>query len=261
MFTVALIGPDGAGKTTVGQLLHDRLPAPVRYLYMGVSTDSSNVMLPTTRLMHKLKRMAGGKPDVAGPPDPNRVKAKPKGLVKRTVSEVRAVLRLVNRLTEEWYRQWLTWQYQRQGNIVLFDRHFFTDYFAYDIVDNGQPRTFTQRIHGFVLNHIYPKPHMIIYLDAPGAVLYARKGEGSIEALERRRLDYFQIGEYVPYFAAVDATQPLEMVVDEVTKLIWDFYETRAKSGKSGAKPATNKGTAALNSPFLAGKEQGESAQ
>ena len=51
MTTVALIGPDGAGKTTVARKLADVLPVPVRYLYMGVSTDSSNVMLPTTRII------------------------------------------------------------------------------------------------------------------------------------------------------------------------------------------------------------------
>lgn len=230
MFTVALIGPDGAGKTTVGQQLKDRLPLPVKYIYMGVSTDSSNVMLPTTRLIHMLKRATGGKPDVAGPPDPNRVKKKPKGLIKRTMAEGRALLRLANRLSEEWYRQGLTWNYQRQGNIVLFDRHFFTDYYAYDIADAGKQRDLTQRIHGFMLKHVYPKPDLVIYLDAPGAVLFARKGEGSIEALERRRQDYLQLRDQVEHFAVVDATQPQEKVVQDVVALIWQFYQTETKS-------------------------------
>lgn len=232
MFTVALIGPDGAGKTTVGRQLEHRLPLPVKYIYMGVSTDSSNVMLPTTRLMHMLKRAAGGKADVAGPPDPNRIKKKPKGLVKRTLAEGRAVLRLFNRLSEEWYRQGLTWNYQRQGNIVLFDRHFFTDYYAYDIADAGKQRDLTQRIHGFMLKHIYPKPDLVIYLDAPGAVLFARKGEGSIEALERRRQDYLQLRDQVKHFAVVDATQAQEKVVQDVVALIWNFYQTRTKSDR-----------------------------
>ncbi|MBX3011392.1 MAG: hypothetical protein KF832_07780 [Caldilineaceae bacterium] len=225
MFTVALIGPDGAGKTTVGRQLEHRLPLPVQYIYMGVSSDSSNVMLPTTRLAHLLKRATGGKPDVAGPPDPNRVKKKPKGLVKRTLAEGRAVLRLVNRLSEEWYRQGLTWSYQRRGQIVLFDRHFFSDYYAYDIAGEGQ-RDLTQRIHGFILKRFYPKPDLVIYLDAPAAVLYARKGEGTIEALERRRQDYLQLRQMVKHYAVVDAAQPQEKVVQDVVALIWDFYQT-----------------------------------
>lgn len=229
MFTVALIGPDGAGKTTIGRQLQGRLPWPVKYIYMGVSTDSSNVMLPTTRLVHLLKRAAGGKPDIAGPPDPNRVKKKPKGLLKRTLAEVRAVLRLGNRLSEEWYRQGLAWSYQRRGYIVLFDRHFFSDYYAYDIAEQGKSRDLTQRIHGFMLKRFYPKPDLVIYLDAPAAVLYARKGEGSVEALERRRQDYLQLRNLVEHYAVVDAAQPQEQVVQDVVGLIWKFYQSQKK--------------------------------
>src|SRR5206468_11488099 len=54
-FTVALIGPDGAGKTTVSRRIEQSLPVPVKYIYMGVNTDASNVMLPTTRAIHALK--------------------------------------------------------------------------------------------------------------------------------------------------------------------------------------------------------------
>ena len=46
MTTVALVGPDGAGKTTVARRLEGALEIPVRYLYMGVSADSSNVDPP-----------------------------------------------------------------------------------------------------------------------------------------------------------------------------------------------------------------------
>jgi ABC-type branched-subunit amino acid transport system ATPase component len=54
MFTVALIGPDGAGKTTIGRRIEHTLPLPVKYVYMGVNLDSSNHMLPTTRLLKSI---------------------------------------------------------------------------------------------------------------------------------------------------------------------------------------------------------------
>jgi thymidylate kinase len=108
--------------------------------------------------------------------------------------------------------------------MVLFDRHYFSDYHAYDISDENRRRTIHQRIHGYFLNKIYPKPDLVIYLDAPGEVLFARKGEGSVEALERRRQDYFKLRDIVEHFIVVDATQPLEKVTEEVTKKIWDFY-------------------------------------
>ncbi|HEX4930104.1 MAG TPA: hypothetical protein VFV62_05275, partial [Gaiellaceae bacterium] len=134
MFTVALVGPDGAGKTTVARRLERELGLPVEYLYMGVSARSSNRLLPTTRLAHALKRARGAAPDTAGPRDPESVRrAAPGGAVKRARRSIRASLRLVNRLAEEWNRQFLAARFVRRGSIVIFDRHFFADYHAYDV--------------------------------------------------------------------------------------------------------------------------------
>ena len=58
-FTIALIGPDGAGKTTLAERLQQKLPFPIRYLYMGVSIESSNVTLPTSRLIAHIKKKLG----------------------------------------------------------------------------------------------------------------------------------------------------------------------------------------------------------
>jgi thymidylate kinase len=227
MFTVALIGPDGAGKTTIGRRIEHMLPLPVKYVYMGVNLDSSNHMLPTTRLLKAIKRARGAAPDVAGPPDPNRVRTHPKGFVKQVLAGLKSGLRMTNRIGEEWFRQALAWYYQRRGNIVLFDRHFFSDYYAYDIANQRADRRLSDRIHGFILNRVYPKPDLVIYLDAPAEVLFARKGEGTIEALERRRQEYMSLRGVVKHFALVDATQPQELVAREVTNLIRDFYNQR----------------------------------
>ncbi len=227
MFTVALIGPDGAGKTTIGRQIEHTLPLPVKYVYMGVNLDSSNHMLPTTRLLKAIKRARGAAPDVAGPPDPNRVRTRPKGFVKQVLAGLKSGLRMTNRIGEEWFRQALAWYYQRRGNIVLFDRHFFSDYYAYDIANPRADRRLSDRIHGFILNRVYPKPDLVIYLDAPAEVLFARKGEGTIEALERRRQEYMSLRGVVKHFALVDATQPQELVAREVTNLIRDFYNQR----------------------------------
>ena len=62
MFTVALIGGDGAGKTTVANYLVEVLPWRVKYLYMGQSTISSNAALPTTKIARILKKKLDRKP-------------------------------------------------------------------------------------------------------------------------------------------------------------------------------------------------------
>jgi len=216
MTTVALIGPDGSGKTTVARALATALPRPVRYLYMGVSADSSNVMLPTTRLARRVKRAFGGPPDTAGPPSHDAIaeRRRPTSLPRRALRSVRAALRLGNRFAEEWYRQLVAWRWQRDGAIVIYDRHFFVDYHAYD-VSGEHARSLEQRIHGRLLR-LLPKPDLVVYLDAPGEVLLARKGEGTAEALEQRRLEYRAIAPTVPRFVEVDATQPIEVVVRAV---------------------------------------------
>ena len=229
MFTVALIGPDGAGKTTIGKRLEQTLPVPVKYYYMGVNPDAINVALPTTRLINALKRAMGAPPDKAGPPDPMRIRGPRQGLVKRSLYGIKSILSLVNRLSEEWFRQGLAWYYQRRGNIVVFDRHFFLDYYAYDVVGNRGEQSLARRIHGFILLHAYPRPDLVLYLDAPAEVLFARKGEGTLEALERRRQDYLQMREHVPHFVVVDATQPIDDVVHTVSQAIMDYHQAAVR--------------------------------
>ena len=218
MTTVALIGPDGAGKTTVARQLPTLLPMRVRYLYMGVSADSSNVMLPTTRIARRVKRALGAPPDTAGPPSHDPTRSRRRSLRGRAVGSVRAGLRLANRTAEEWYRQALAWRWQRDGSLVLFDRHFFIDYHAYDVAGDHD-RSLSQRLHGLMVARM-PRPDLVVYLDAPAEVLLARKGEGSIEALEMRRAEYRAIAPLVPRFVEVDATRPADVVARDVADRI-----------------------------------------
>ncbi len=59
MVTVALIGADGAGKTTIGHRLEKESTLPMKYIYMGENPESGNHTLPTTRMILKVKRALG----------------------------------------------------------------------------------------------------------------------------------------------------------------------------------------------------------
>ncbi len=225
-FTVALIGADGSGKTTVARRVQGELGVRIRYIYMGVSRESSSHMLPTTRLIRRVKRWRGAPPDTAGPPEwPETNVEAPRRGPRHLLSPLRTAGRLVNQLAEETYRARLAARWLRQGAIVVFDRHFFADYHMYDIA-RGRRRPLDRRIHGLFLSSLLPKPDLVVFLDAPAETLLARKGEGTIERLERRRLEYLELGRVTPHFAVIDASRPLDEVTADVKTLIESFGAT-----------------------------------
>ncbi len=230
MFTVAFIGPDGAGKSTITRHIVRKFPLPVKYVYMGVNLETSNLVLPTTRLALEIKRARGGRPDISGPPDNTKEKPLPKSSIKRALRGLKLNLRMMNLMAEEWFRQIVVWYYLRKGFIVIFDRHFFTDYYAHDISGNGSKRPLINRFHGFMLNRLYPRPNLVICLDAPAKVLFERKGEGTLALLESRRQEYLQLRDVLDHFVIIDADQPEETVVEQVIDVIWDFFNSRNDS-------------------------------
>jgi hypothetical protein len=219
MRTVALVGPDGSGKSIVARRVAASLPVPARLLYMGVNLEADSVMLPTTRLALALKRRRGGRPDLVGAGLADRRHGVDRHRHPGAAQALRSAARLGGWIAEEWYRQALAWAYQVRGNLVVFDRHFFADYHASDVAP-VRGRSVVRRIHGFMLAHLYPRPDLIVCLDAPAEVLHSRKGEGTLEEIERRRVEYRALERHVSRFAVVDATKPVDEVVDEVVAIV-----------------------------------------
>jgi thymidylate kinase len=220
MFSVTLIGPDGAGKTTITRRLQSSGLLPFRYLYMGVNVGASNAALPTSRLVAWMKRRRNPASKEGGGP-PTAAPHRRKGVRSR----IRAAARLANRLAEEWFRQAISWSYQLRGYVVLYDRHFALD-FAPEIMGE-ESRSLEHRVHRWFLTHLYPRPDLVVFLDAPGEVLFARKGESTVEELERRRQGFLRLGTRLPEFVRVDATEPLEEVYQQVASCILRYSEQR----------------------------------
>jgi thymidylate kinase len=218
--TVALIGPDGAGKTSITKRVAETLPVASRTIYMGVNLESSTLMLPTTRLILMAKRARGGRPDLTVSTRIAKPDAARKPRSKRALAAVKAGVRMTNWIAEEWFRQAVATRARRRGEVVIFDRHFFADYYAYDVVPRHGPRPLSARVHGFLLAHAYPRPDLVIYLDAPAAVLHERKQEGTLEFLEQRRQDYLSLAGVFDRFVVVDAVRAPDEVAAEVVDVI-----------------------------------------
>jgi thymidylate kinase len=226
MFSVALIGPDGAGKTTVSRRLAQTLPLPVKYFYMGGSGRASDILLPTTRLLRGLRRRAG---KLSGARLLERVRdwLDSENPVGCFLANLWLSVRLANQVCEEWYRQLWAAYYQRHGYVVVFDRHFSSDHLAYDMLHSDEERPLASRMRSFLLKRFYPWPDLVIYLDAPAKVLFARKREWTPKLLEERRQAYLQMQGVVKNFVVVDASRPADDVAQEVRDQVWSFYQAR----------------------------------
>lgn len=227
-FSVALIGPDGAGKTTIARMLEERSPLPLKYIYMGENIGASNFALPTSRALEYFRgRQNGNREPTSG----MREAQPPKPAAKSRGASLWLAGRLANLLADEWYRQLWSWGYQCAGFIALYDRHYLFDY-SLENVDLDE-EGFDTRLHRWILTHAYPRPNLVIYLDAPAEVLFARKGEKNVEELETRRQSFLQLMKTNSNCCVVDATQPLSKVYEDVAARIFQFHKKRSLRSSS----------------------------
>ena len=72
-----------------------------------------------------------------------------------------------------------------------------------------------------------PSPDLIIYLDAPPAVLLSRKQEVAASEIERQRQAYLNLTHDLQNAYTIDASKPLPEVIDSVERIIVEFMESR----------------------------------
>jgi len=179
---VAILAPDGAGKSTLVTGVRNSYYFPVRSLYMG------------------LYQKRGAKRRISTLPGA--------GFAVRVLSL--------------WGRCLVAQYHQARRRLVIFDR------FSYDALLSPQRRSGTLAVwRRWILAHACPAPELVIVLDAPGEVLYARKGEHSAELLEWQRQQYLSLGRNLAQLLVVDATQDADQVRRNVLSLIWDAHVKR----------------------------------
>lgn len=227
MFTVALVGGDGAGKTTIANRLVNDLPYRVKYLYMGFSTISSNAALPTSKLARFYKTRfhnGSGKNNTDGskPVEPTshdlHYSKEPRNVVWKA-------FRFVNRMLETYWRQMITFYYRLRGYMVIYDRHMLFDT-APKNPSKVKFNRFFDSIEYLILYYFLPKPDLVIFLDAPAEVLYKRKRESSLKHLRTRREATLKQAEKIENFVRIDASQPLETVMEEVISQINAYHDS-----------------------------------
>jgi thymidylate kinase len=218
--TIALIGQDGSGKSSVVRSVVAGLPYDAESMYMGINLEVSPVMLPTTRLSLAIKRRRGRRPDMTAHADDAH---------RRTgsLADLRRLARTTNWIAEEIYRTILVRRIRRRGAIAIQDRDFYCDYYWAAVAPRTR-RPMDVRLHGAYLRRWYPVPDLVLLLDAPPEVLHARRPEHELEETARRRDGYLALATVLPALQIVAADRSLAEVVEDVTRRIVGFVESGA---------------------------------
>jgi thymidylate kinase len=218
---VALIGGDGAGKTTIAEHLTTSGHFKAKYMYMGISAQSGDRLLPTSRLVLWAKRRAyrrRTRERTGRDPATTRIPAEHYEYATREHVGVWVAARLINRFAEAWYRQVVSLSYQARGYLVVYDRHVLFDTGVLD--PRPRPRArMSERIFDTLMRS-FPRPDAVLFLETPGHVLYARKGEATAEYLDREARMYLSQADAVDRFVRLDASQPLDDVKRQASEIV-----------------------------------------
>lgn len=197
-YVVCLLGPDGAGKTTVMSGIASELAPLFRQVEM-------------IHLRPRLRRATGGGPPVTDPhgkPDrPTLVSlVKLMGYVAEHAIAFQIRVRPVT---------------VRYG-LVLFDRYY------HDLlVDPRRYRFGAPLWIARLVARIVPRLDCTIVLDAPTEVIRSRKAEVSPEEADRQRAAYLRLANALPNTTIVDAGRPINEVMVEVNAVILEGLKRR----------------------------------
>ena len=106
-----------------------------------------------------------------------------------------------------------------QGRLVVFDRYTLDADIQW-----RQAAGLGARLRRWLVTHAARQPDIVVVLDVPADVMFARKGEHTPRVLEERRLGYLALAERSDRFAIVDGTRSPEEVARAVTGLAWRRY-------------------------------------
>lgn len=145
---IALVGADGAGKSSAIETIHRTAPFGTYIAYLG---------------WRKRKRAA---------PTGGAVETRQRSRAREVIGVGVWALRTVRRLLPLHLRA-------RLGTVVICDRHPI----EIEAVD-GTPSAVARSLRRFIAARLIPRPDHIFLLAAPGEILYARKGEHSPQRLD-----------------------------------------------------------------------------
>ena len=198
---IAFMGPDGCGKSLVLNAVSSEFAPSFR----------------NVASYHLRPRLIGRRPSSRGPV------TDPHGQPPR--SKVASIAKLID--------LWLDYALGYLARILpgvirtqlaLFDRCFYDLLVDSKRIRYGGPPGLLKMAARFC-----PGPDLVILLDAPPEVLWARKREVPFDEVVRQRAAYLEMANTLPTAVIVNAAQPAEKVIHDAIEAILDHLGRRTK--------------------------------
>lgn len=189
---ISFLGCDGSGKLAV---------------IAGVTEYLANRGVKVTHGHWRPQALDGGNAAAAATADD------PHGQVPR--GGFSSILKLGWLWLNWWGGWWLFLRKASKDGVVLFDR-----YHADLLVDPRRYRYGGPMWLARLASRLMPQPDVVVFLDAEPEVLLSRKQEVGREALATAREKYLELCGSHERFLVVDASLPLEVVVENVWKSV-----------------------------------------
>lgn len=180
---VALLGADGAGKSTAVACLENEMPVDVVSRYLGGP-----------------RRSGGGSGASMGQSGSRPHWRSFAGFPKWTVRTVRQV----------WSVEWAA----RKGSVVVCDRH------PLEAGRLGDEPALIKTLKRLAVRALTPSPDLIMLLHAPGEILFERKGEHSPEYLDRITSSWTQLVTK-RRGVLVDVDRPPDEICRDIQRQAW----------------------------------------
>jgi thymidylate kinase len=196
---IALIGPDGCGKSSIIDVIREQYT----FAFRDVQCFHMRPKL--------LRRKANADAAVTNPHG-----QRPRG----TIASIAKALFLI----ADYFLGYMLRIVPALGrtHLVIFDRYIYDLLVDSKRVRYGGPRWLLR-----LVGRVVPRPDLVILLDAPAEVLWARKQEVVFEEVVRQRMAYLQVVSKLRCSIVVNAAQPVPDVIRDVNDAIVAHFSRR----------------------------------
>ena len=201
-FFLALLGPDGAGKTTLARLLLEK--AAVWKIFGRREYRYRRFHIPwLKRLTSKIKNTEVVNIDAEVRADGAII---PLGPVKATVYLIYLALEYI---LGYFYLN----RFKMNGGLLIFDRYFY-DYLVFE--DFQRAPAWILRL----LAKLVPRPDALIYLQNDPEIIHARKPERSVQEIARQAKICEDLVALLPPAYTLQTSKDPEELVEEIKEII-----------------------------------------